>query len=54
MVSISDNMPVRELSCLSKLVCFSVNLWWRKNGDHRNKVNIHNLGNHDEAKRMDG
>lgn len=54
LVSISDNMPVRELSCLSKLVCFSVNLWWRKNGDHRNKVNIHKLGNHDEAKRMDG
>lgn len=26
LVSISDNMPVRELSCLSKLVCFSVNL----------------------------
>lgn len=54
LVSISDNMPVRELSCLSKLVCFSVNLWWRKNGDHRNKFNIHKLGNHDEAKRMDG
>lgn len=41
LVSISDSKSVRESSCLSKLVCFSISLWQKKTGGNSHKKYIY-------------